>query len=114
MGHYLIILAQDYSYDEYHRGSDDYSGEDEPATLLAVDLRDNTVQEAKIKGSESMFNYIEKYTFTKYKDNQIIKFGGEMNSRALDTLIRITVKSFQRIPYLEKKLTFLTILKLSR
>ncbi len=61
-----------------------------PTTLLAFDLRDNSIQEVKL--DESLFPGMQDCTYTKYKDNQIIKFGGQANQ-----MVRITIESFERI-----------------
>ena len=64
--------------------------------LLAVDLRDNSVQEAEMPAS-ILYSH-QDFTFTKYKDNQIIKFGGmDEQEREVGIMIRITVESFKRI-----------------
>ena len=68
-------------------------------TLLAVDLRDNSVQE--FETPENLAYSFENYSFTKYKNNQIIKFGGSRCRNVLDRLFLITIESFQRILYSE-------------
>ncbi len=67
----------------------------EPTTLLAVDLYDNSVQQAE--APESMFSDQEKFTLTSYKDNQIIKYGGLKDHNPIGDIVRITIESFQRI-----------------
>ncbi len=65
--------------------------------LLAFDLRDHHLQEAIL--DESMFSAdIGGFTFTKYKDNQIIIFGGwsVKDRKASGRMIRITIESFKR------------------
>ncbi len=66
--------------------------------LLAFDLRDHQIQEAIL--DDTIFSAdIEDFTFTKYKDNQIIIFGGRSmkDRKASGRMIRITVESFKRI-----------------
>lgn len=67
-----------------------------PVTLLAVDLRDNSVQEVEIH-DKSWISDTQggSSTITKYKENQIIKFGKIKRSKVLISLI--TIESFQRI-----------------
>ncbi len=98
MGHYLIILAQDSREKIHHKTQYDEEDSEEisaQSTLLAVDLRDYRIQKAKIP--QDMFCLIEEFTFTKYKDNQIIKFGGKKDGASIGALIQITVKSFERM-----------------
>ena len=114
LGDYLIVLAHDFSTAPDDRESDDnhshnncseqeFSSDSgwgpensEPPVLLAIDLRDNSVQEVPLGG----FAYREDYTFTKYKENQIIVFGGEQGYQKLRDLSRITITSFRRMLYL--------------
>jgi len=93
MDHYLVVVVHEFSYDEDHRDSGFDSENHRPATLLAVDLRDNSIQEAELP--ESMFYYHEDYIFTRWGDNKIVKFGGEKNDRRLGTLVVVTITSFE-------------------
>ncbi len=64
---------------------DKHSKVDPRATLLAFDLRNNSIQEVELKYSS--FHT----TYTKYNDNQIIKFQGPG-----DSVAQITIESFER------------------
>ena len=94
MNHHLIFLAH-----EYIKGTS-FLPKREPK-LLAFDLRDNSIQEANLPPSMFPENIIE-FTFTKYKDNQIIKFGGGKKDlrvgekQIYGAMIRITIESFKR------------------
>jgi len=88
--HYLIVLVHDYESDE-----EEMLVDHEPAVLLAVNLHDKSVQKAKIP--LSMFICQSDYSFTKYQDNQIIKYGGRQGEKVLGNLVQITVQSFDRI-----------------
>jgi len=88
MDHYLVIIIQTIT----EECGDMYTTS---TTLLAVDLQDSSVQEVHISGGYSV--YFENYSFTKYKDNQIIQFGGRRFGQIYDTLILITIESFERI-----------------
>jgi len=97
MGHHMIMLVHDVNLDDEPVHSEvtyESDPESEPAILLAVDLRDSSVQEARVPAH--LFFYHEGYTFTKYKDNQIIKFGGRKSGGMVNSMARITVTSFQR------------------
>ncbi len=96
MGHHLIIVAHDDSLEEPVHSEVTYESdpETEPAVLIAVDLRDSSMQEARVP--EHLFFYHEGSSFTRYKDNQIIKFGGLKNGSMVDRMVRITVTSFER------------------
>jgi len=65
------------------------------AALLAIDLQYSRVQEAEI--GEDLFCYHDEYTLTKYGENQMIKFGGSYHNNITGTMVRIMIKSFQRI-----------------
>ncbi len=97
MDHYLIAVVHE------SKSKEDPESLDKKVFLLAVDLRDNSIQEAQVP--DSMFNNEVGYTLTKYKDNQIIKFGGVRCGRPHGDVIQMTIKSFKRIfcfffPYL--------------
>ena len=63
--------------------------------LLAVDLRDYSVQEAEIG---NRFDFHVDYSICKYKDNQIIKFGGRLNDKtSFQKIDWIKIESFNRI-----------------
>jgi len=100
MGHYLIILVHDESLEEndepvHPEITNESDPEKEPAVLIAVNLRDSSIQEARVPAH--LFLYHQSYTFTKYKDDQIIKFGGRRNNGLVaQPIVRITVTSFQR------------------
>ena len=100
MGHYLIILVHDESLEEndepvHPEITNESDPEKEPAVLIAVNLRDSSIQEARVPAH--LFFYHQSYTFTKYKDDQIIKFGGRRNNGLVaQPIVRITVTSFQR------------------
>ena len=85
MDRYLVLLLEDLQ---------DHSRVTNPApSLLAFDLRNNSTQEVKL--DESVFQYwfhcFEKSTFSKYRENQIIIYTGELNF-----MVRITIESFER------------------
>ena len=65
--------------------------------FLAVDMRDDSVQEITIQDESWCFDHSweEKYSLTKYNENQIIKFGKAKSGKI--TLSLITIESFQRI-----------------
>lgn len=85
--HYLVIKVE-----EYESGDDD---EPKPVTLLVVDMRDHSVQDVQIN-DEGWLQYInEDYSLTKYKENQMIKFGKTRDGETVLSLI--TIESFQRI-----------------
>jgi len=95
--HLIIIVHQEISHDDDDNGSDDYSNQSvqRDIFLLAVDLRDNSVQEAKVPGK--LWEHETGYTLTKYADNQIIKFGGEGSSWCFGEVVQITIESFEHI-----------------
>jgi len=68
------------------------------ATLLAIGLEDKSVQEAKI--DKDIFCYHDEYTLTRYGENQMIMFGGSHHNNITGAMVRITIKSFQRISLL--------------
>jgi len=90
MGHHMVMMVHDCTPFDSSRVSDGESFE--PATILAVNLHDNSVQGHKMHD----FYYHEEYSLVKYKDNQIIKFGGKKNKKVLKDILWITIKSFNR------------------
>ena len=84
----MIVMVHDTSKSQYSN-----SNNHEPAMILAVDLRDNSVKEHDMDD----FYYHEEYSFTKYKNNQIIKFGGIKDGVVLNDILWITIRSFRRI-----------------
>jgi len=94
MGHYLVVLIH-----EQHNVDDFiFSRKYEPTTVLVVDLRENRVQTAKIKGDR--INVENKsYTLTKYGENQLIRYGGQSVDKST-SLTRITITSFERLTIL--------------
>ena len=93
MSHYLIVCVQDqYTYDKHREEYD--SDEDEPASLLAFNLLDQSIQEVEI--NDCYFKYQKGYSFLKYGENQILKYG-QMNHLSFKcSLACITIKSFER------------------
>jgi len=91
MEHYLILLI--------HEGCS-FLGKSEPK-LLAFDLRDYSLQVAIL--DKSMFPLgIRDFTFTKYQDNQIIRFGGFIiETGTYAPMVRITIKSLKHILYFQ-------------
>jgi len=87
MGHHLIFLLQELSQEELPSYSDSA-----PTTLLAFDLRDHSIQEVTL--DEEMFDSAQESVYFKYKDNQIIRYGG------FSDLMRITIESFSRILFM--------------
>ncbi len=80
---------------------------DSALTLLAVNLRDNSVQKTQIHDGSFLFKPIEigrrhkgsnllPYTLTKYGDNQILRYGVVRKGASHFSLL--TIESFQRIP----------------
>ncbi len=92
INHFLVILVHDSCEDD-----PDFAIESKykPTTLLSIDLQDNSIQEAEVP--HTLFERHSHYSFSKYKDNQIIKFGGKEYGRNLDLMVRITIQSFDRI-----------------
>ncbi len=86
---YLVIRVDDFDAHDANK----------PVTFLAVDLRDNNVQIAELPNSgffyDRKLSKIPPYTFTKYGENQIIRFGRTAPNAPLISLI--TIESFQRI-----------------
>ncbi len=81
-GHYMI----------FHKQNSDKSSD-----LFAFDIRDNSIQEANLNGSA--LSHLDWFTFTKYKENQIIKFGYHKNDQRNTTtgvMERIIIESFKR------------------
>jgi len=79
-----------------------YEHEEEPereqtATLLAFNLQDHTVQEATGINHTLFVRQGGHYSFLKYGENQIIKFGGLFERHDAARMICITVESFERI-----------------
>ncbi len=112
---YIVMILNDFLVktsddDDEIRETYELRGGDD-VTLLAVDLRDNSVQEVQIH--DRLFFFDEKrnespsYTLTKYGDNQIIKYGLVRIDQPLMTLI--TIESFYRIDLLS--LIYLITLK---
>ncbi len=111
MGDYMIILAHDSSSQESQEEvlahdnlssesqDDDSSSESEheefkPSVLFAIDLRDNSIGEVKMRD----FPYHQRCTFTKYGENQIFKLGTDYSfAKDLGDLYQITIESFKRI-----------------
>ena len=94
MEHYLIILVQDESEHPRQRERDYNSEGDDPASLLAFDLEDHSVQEAKI--NVDLFSYQNSYTFTKYGENQILQYYSGENGAYDKSFVCITVESLKR------------------
>ena len=89
MGRHLILLLHLYE-------SSQRLGKESSPTLLAFDLLDNSTQEVKL--DRSMLADFFGFTFTKYKNNQIIKFGGwSKKAETFGPMVRITIESFKRI-----------------
>jgi len=103
MDHYLVFLVHDNSLHpkDRDRGDDYDSYEDEPATLFAFNLLDHSIQQAEIDSSH--FGYQEGYySFLRYGENQIIKYGGTSSKYSPSSFVNITVESFERILLIEK------------
>jgi len=85
MDRYLILLLQ--NPDDIRPGG---SGLTTTATLLAFDLWNHSIQEVELE--RPLFCFVqESATYTKYKEDQIILFGGRSKK-----MIRITIESFER------------------
>ncbi len=64
--------------------------------VLVVDMIDNSVQDMQINDESWIFDsWRSQNSWTKYKDNQIIKFGKVKGGKMVMNLI--TIESFQRI-----------------
>ncbi len=93
--HYLIAIVHQSRLDRAESDEEEKYF-DHRALIFAVDLRDNSVQQTQV--SSSIFHEeLVDYTLTKYKDNQIIKFGGEIYGGPSGNVARITIESFERI-----------------
>jgi len=95
MGDYLIALVDDKCNENSFKNWRDKPSDQQLTALFAIDLRDNSVQEAEIKGD--LFLFHEGFTFHKYKDNQIIKIGGKVKRTNIKQIDWITIESFKRI-----------------
>ncbi len=98
MGDFLIVQIHDgTSPSTFEAQSALLSGNNEaPTTLWAVDLRNDKV----VNGfSMDDLYFHQDYSFTKYGENKIIKFGGRKaeSREALRSLHKIVVNSFERI-----------------
>ena len=81
MDHYLVVLTFD----------KDESSDSTTSSLLAFNLLDHSVQEAKTK----MYSFREaEFHLIKYDEKEIIKY----DASSADNFDLITVKSFERIP----------------
>ena len=89
--HYLVVVVNDYENEET------MLVEHDSVALFAVHLRDKSVRGTKIP--LNMFLYQFDYSFTTYKDNQIIKYGGRGEDGIDGKLTRITIESYERIFY---------------
>ncbi len=81
-GHYMIFYVQN---------------GDTTTNLFAFDIRDNSIQDANGNGEFVLANHCG-FTFTKYKDDQILKYGIQYQRGIGPTALieRITIKSFRR------------------
>ena len=91
MNDYLVALVHHCELDQNANSKSPYK---EVTTLFAVDLRDDSVQQVKI--DDDRFVNHGNYTLHKYQDDQIIKFGGQVNTKKIDKIDWITIESFQR------------------
>ncbi len=107
---YIVIILNDFHADDgYGTVMNPKTGPNSPLTLLAVDLRDNSIQEAQIHDPSFFFEPgfgeaadNQPYTLSKYGDNQILRYGVGENGKSSPFSL-LTIESFQRIP------SFLTI-----
>jgi len=88
MDHYLVVLVQDRSKQAGFCNQSSRPEGDDPASLLAFDLLDHSVQEAEI--DVRLFADEEHCGFTKLGENQILKF-------YIGTFVCVTVESFKRM-----------------
>jgi len=107
MGHYLIVIVNDDSEKEIKSRSGGGSlfggglfAKKEGPFLLAVDLRDFSIQEASIKD----LSLYKDYSFTKYNENQIVTFGGLRKEYETGAVHLITITSFQPFSFQVEKL----------
>jgi len=101
MGDFLIVQIHDGTppttfTDDTAESTPLWDDNEAPTTLWAVDLREDRV----INGfSMDELYFHQDYTFNKYGENQIIKFGGQNveKQKVFRSLHRIVVNSFKRI-----------------
>jgi len=104
---YIVIILNEFHADDgYGTVMNPKIGPNSPLTLLAVDLRDNSLQEAQIHDPSFFFEpsggaYYSTagnlpYTLSKYGDNQILRYGVAGEGKSPFSLL--TIESFQRIP----------------
>jgi len=93
MDHYLVVVVTSATVYKDEHG---YVSEREyTANLLAFNLEDHSVQEAKIDALLFMWQEGD-YSFLKYGENQIIKYASEFSYGGA-SMACITVGSFERI-----------------
>jgi len=68
-------------------------GSKQSTYIFAIDLRDNSVQEAQLE--HNRFKFYENSSFHRYKENMIINFGGTANKKEIEAIDRITVECFK-------------------
>lgn len=96
-----MVVVNDFSwYTDDEVENNPNLGDDKDVTLLAVDLRDNSVQETQIHDRSFFYDDSKvehsPYTLNKYGDNQIIRYG--MTETKAPLLSLLTIESFERIP----------------
>ncbi len=90
MGNYLVVLTQGTKSNSMFYGLS--RKEELSTTILAFNLLDHSVQEAEMD-TPSLVSQESYFSFLKYNENQIIKYGGDTNS----SVTVLTFESFERI-----------------
>ena len=67
-----------------------------PSALVAINLRDYSMQKAKINGFSDLSQATSRCTFNRYKDNHIIKYDNKFFCSP-GKIVWITIESFERI-----------------
>lgn len=102
IGDYLILIVRNAeAYQEWLLSCPEDSLKKEEIFLLAVDLRDNSVQQTPI--IESLFSFHSFYSLNYYKNtlngehDELWVYGSEKASqtKSKNLLVRITIKSFK-------------------
>jgi len=102
MGNYLVIIAHDTSCAPESLSDYGDAKDNVPASLVVVDLRDNSVESAGFerKWEKGQFDYIDEYSLTKYNDNQIIKIGGKDGFGLVKyQMLMITITSWKPLQF---------------
>jgi len=99
MGHHLVAIVHHASSKKKVNLWPLFSTEEEKPILLAIDLRDHSVQEAYLKEFVNERNY----SLTKFNENQIRIFGGGEGGRIVQLFQIITIESFEPLSFKYEK-----------